>query len=172
MTLIFWLLVIYLSFKLTEKLIIYCLADISNALLLDIARPYTFYLSISQVNVATKAALWGSRQSSLWIPEARLYSNPFLLLSTAANLLSLPHHESLLIPLANRRLWTALEWTPSRPTRATPITPAAPGDQTDMGMCPVCLPFPSDCLHCICLSLPWHGFVLDHTMHLSQHLLL
>lgn len=89
--------------------------------------------------MATEAALRGCCQSS-WIPEACLYSNPFLLLRTAANLPSLPQDQALLIPLANHWLWTALEWTPSRPTRATPITPAAPGDQTDMGMFPVCLP--------------------------------
>lgn len=60
-------------------------------------------LPISQVNVATKAVLWGRSQLP-WIPEACLYSNLFLLLSTAAKFPSLSHNESLLIPLAIRRL--------------------------------------------------------------------
>lgn len=42
-------------------------------------------------------------------------------------------------PPANHCLWTALEWTQSRPTRATRITRAAQGDQTDMGMFSKCL---------------------------------
>ncbi|KAF3843171.1 hypothetical protein F7725_002020 [Dissostichus mawsoni] len=87
----------------------------------------------TQVNVDTTAALWGSCRSS-WIPEARLYSNPFLLLSSAANLPSPPRNKSLLIPLANRQPCTLWKWTLSQPTRATPITPAARGDQTDMGI--------------------------------------
>lgn len=95
------------------------------------------YLSVPQVNVVTEAAIKDSCHSS-WIFEACLYSNPFVLLSAAAKLPSLPHGKSLLIPLSNHRLWTASVWTRSRPTLATPITPVAPGDQTGMGMFPVC----------------------------------
>lgn len=113
--------------------------------------PHTLCSPITQVNVATKAALGSSCQSSR-ILVACLYRNPLLLLNTAANLPSLPPDQSLLTSLANQRLWTALEWTLSRPTRATPITPAAPGDQTDMGMFPVCLPSHlTVCSYAVCL---------------------
>lgn len=127
-----------------------------------------FYLSISQVNVATKADLSGSSQP-LWIPEAHLYSNPFFLLSIAANFTlsatrrvlcsSHPPHPHL-HPITASDL--RLGWTPSRPTQATPITPAAPGDQTDMGMFPACLP-----LHLMCLPRPLSPLLSPPCLYLS-----
>lgn len=125
------------------------------------------YLSVPQVNVVTEAAIKDSCHSS-WIFEACLYSNPFVLLSPAAKLPSLPHGKSLLIPLSNHRLWTASVWTRSRPTLATPITPVAPGDQTGMGMFPVCRqPFHLT----VCFSAVSVRHSHDRNLFLPDHIL-
>ncbi|KAL6100925.1 uncharacterized protein ACO6RY_07960 [Pungitius sinensis] len=50
----------------------------------DARAEYGTRLRKETVNVATKSAIWCSCQS-LRLPEARLYSNPFLLLSAAGN---------------------------------------------------------------------------------------
>lgn len=119
-------------------------------------------------------SMWSLRQQSRIVVSRRGFLKSVSIathLSSWALLPSYPlYRKSLHTPpsLPNRCLWTTLVWTQSRPILATPITPVARGDQTDMGMFPVCPVFT------VCFSLLYSSKRHSHrnkNLFLPDHML-